>query len=166
MVLWHSLPRSHALSLLLLVPNLQISGVVTSQGNPLPGAQVRVENTAKGQTLSTFSNERGRYILQLLPGAYRVTVDLFGFAPAERSVQISSDETEVDAHFELELKIPQPKPATQTSTSAEPNPAPLSADVPAEFNFSLGQISQPGPTISEGNGAPVRSQSLYHAGAS
>ncbi len=59
--------------------------VVDSSGGAIPGAQVRLDNEDTGVTSDTFTNQDGVYrIGALVPGTYRVTVELDGFAPATR----------------------------------------------------------------------------------
>src|SRR5881397_2168869 len=58
-----------------------ISGIVSDQsGAPAPGAMVTVTSNERNTSTSTVSSEAGNYtVLFLLPGTYRVTVELPGF---------------------------------------------------------------------------------------
>lgn len=54
--------------------------VIDANRSPVPGAAVQITNDAKGTTLSSTTNEAGVYqALYLLPGPYRVTVEVSGF---------------------------------------------------------------------------------------
>jgi hypothetical protein len=59
-----------------------ISGLVTDQQNAaVTGAAVQVTDTSTNQTLSTLTNEAGRYIfLNVPPALYRITVTKTGFS--------------------------------------------------------------------------------------
>ena len=63
-----------------------ISGtVVDGSGQPIPGANVRVEGTSYGAA----TDVRGRFeIRDLPPGAYAVTTSFIGYAPHSRTVQL------------------------------------------------------------------------------
>src|SRR5918996_3905021 len=57
--------------------------VVDSQGGVLPGVTVTVVNTATNSTTTATTNESGQYnALFLIPGTYRVAVELSGFRGA------------------------------------------------------------------------------------
>ena len=60
-----------------------ITGVVKdSSGGAVPGATVKITNEATGVSLETISNEQGIYrVPALVPGRYRVDVNLDGFTP-------------------------------------------------------------------------------------
>ncbi len=64
-----------------------IAGLVKdSSGAPLPGASVTIRNEDSGVTLDTVTNEEGLYrVGALVPGKYRVEVNVDGFEPAART---------------------------------------------------------------------------------
>ncbi|MBS1857876.1 MAG: carboxypeptidase regulatory-like domain-containing protein [Acidobacteria bacterium] len=59
-----------------------VSGLVTDQQNAaIAGAEVKITDAATGKTLSTISNDAGRYIfLNVSPGSYAITVTKPGFS--------------------------------------------------------------------------------------
>lgn len=60
--------------------------VVDSTGAAMPGASVKVSNTASGQVRETQTNSSGSYSVPLLqPGVYNLTISKEGFATAERT---------------------------------------------------------------------------------
>ena len=85
-------------------PRGRIEGVITdSAGAVVPRATVRASNVETGVTLRGTSNEQGRYeILYLLPGVYRLTVELQGFKTWVRGdLELrASDRLRVDASLE------------------------------------------------------------------
>ena len=64
-----------------------VAGLVKdSSGAPLPGASVTIRNEDTGVTLDTVTNEEGLYrVGALVPGRYRVEVNVDGFEPAIRT---------------------------------------------------------------------------------
>jgi carboxypeptidase family protein len=88
--------RAFVLCVVLALPSLaaaqtvaiaQVSGVVADEsGASLPGAEVRVTQTATGLTRFAITNERGEYVLPNLPvGPYKLTAQLDGFSTYEQS---------------------------------------------------------------------------------
>src|SRR4051812_16147179 len=63
-----------------------ISGIVKdTSGGTIPGAQVRVVNEDTNVVLDTLTNQEGLYrVGALVPGKYRVEVELSGFEPVIR----------------------------------------------------------------------------------
>jgi Carboxypeptidase regulatory-like domain/TonB dependent receptor len=77
--------------------------VADAQGGVLPGVTVTIVNTGTNSTTTTVSNDTGQYsALFLIPGTYRVTVELSGFRTAvnERVVVSVGDRLQLD--FTLE----------------------------------------------------------------
>jgi trimeric autotransporter adhesin len=76
------------------------TGVVKSEGQPLPGATVRA--TQGERVLSTLTDANGEFKLaNLTPGMWTVDVAMFGFAPQRREVQIAASPTKID--FTLQI---------------------------------------------------------------
>lgn len=77
------------------VINLQGSGnlkgvIKTSDGKPAELVNVQIKDLAKGTT----TDENGAYTLRFLPaGNYVLVVNLLGYAPIEREVEIEADQT-------------------------------------------------------------------------
>ncbi len=76
--------------------------VVESDGSPLPGATVQVENQSTGFSSGTTTNQNGSFGLQELPlGAYAVTVSFVGYGSKRRTgVQLDQGD-QVVLEFEL-----------------------------------------------------------------
>src|SRR5580704_11040631 len=54
--------------------------VSDQQGAVIPGAEIRIQNTATGSFVGTMSNADGRYIIpNVQPGTYDVTIKKAGF---------------------------------------------------------------------------------------
>ena len=76
------------------------TGVVKSEGQPLPGATVRA--TQGERVLSTLTDANGEFKLaNLTPGTWTVDVAMFGFAPQRREVQIAASPIKID--FTLQI---------------------------------------------------------------
>src|SRR5262249_19078342 len=74
----------------------QITGTVTDAGGAnVPGATVTATNTATAASRVGISTSGGVYTLpSLLPGSYRIDVELQGFKPARRDgVHVETGET-------------------------------------------------------------------------
>src|SRR6476661_8942554 len=80
--------------------NGTIAGSVTDSAKAaLPGARVEVQPSGQ----SAVSNGQGQFtILDLAPGAYKLTVTYVGFAPFSTDVQVSGGGV---AHVEAALQI-------------------------------------------------------------
>ena len=66
-----------------------LSGSVTdSTGGALPGVTVRAVHEESGNSFEAVTDERGNYRLAVRVGAYRLTADLAGFAPTNRTVTV------------------------------------------------------------------------------
>jgi outer membrane receptor protein involved in Fe transport len=83
-------------------PQSQISSadlkgkVVDSTGAVLPGATVTVTSVEKGTTRDTVTNERGEYLVPLLPpDQYTVKVDMPGFGAQTKKVTLTVGQTAI-----------------------------------------------------------------------
>ncbi len=82
-----------------------VQGVVSDPSNSMiPGAQVKVTNTATGTTQSSMTNEQGFYSIPFLtPGTYKVEAGASGFATASiESLKLDVNQT---ARIDLTLKV-------------------------------------------------------------
>jgi carboxypeptidase family protein/TonB-dependent receptor-like protein len=81
-----------------------IGHVTDASGAAMPGAQVRVINTATNVTATATTNEDGNFNVPFLtPGTYRVSAELAGFKKLVRDdVQVRVSET-VDLNMQLEI---------------------------------------------------------------
>jgi hypothetical protein len=107
------MPRFHrliccALVLLCAMPMLaqttaSLSGVVTTEGNPLPGVTVTVTSPSLQGTRSTVTGDSGGYSFPALPpGNYRVRFELTGMAPMEKQVHLQLSQP---ARADAELRV-------------------------------------------------------------
>lgn len=69
--------------------------VMNAEGEPLAGASVHVLNTNRG----TYTDEEGRFSLNLDPGRYHIHVRAVGFASVDQSVDLSG------GHASLEITL-------------------------------------------------------------
>jgi hypothetical protein len=82
----------------------KISGLVVDQetGNPLPGANVIIENTVRG---ASSDAEGFFYILNVPPGNYSVRATVIGYRPmAISNVRVTADHT-TNLHFDLQSTV-------------------------------------------------------------
>ena len=127
-----------------LIPLLLLSGLVCAQdprgtivgrvvdpsGSPVPGAVVKVTNSATGVTISAASNETGGYRAPYLnPGRYDVEAEAAGFSKyVRKGIEVRiSDQVPLD----IEMKVGQVSETVEVTAEA---PLLNSADV------SLGQV--------------------------
>src|SRR5215472_19273774 len=76
------------------------SGVVKSEGQPIPGAAVRA--TQGELALSTITGENGEFQFdRMTPGTWTIEVNMFGFNNATKQVQIGSTPTKIDMTLDL-----------------------------------------------------------------
>ncbi len=94
-----------------------ISGVVTSQGDPVPYTSIFIENTALGST----SNVDGYYEIKNVPdGLYNIVASMNGFKSIKRQATIKSDATH---NFNLEIDLLDEIVITGTRTFKRKNNA-------------------------------------------
>ena len=66
-----------------------LSGAVSdTTGGALPGVTVRAVHETSGNSFEAVTDARGDYRIPARVGAYRVTAELAGFAPATRTVTL------------------------------------------------------------------------------
>src|SRR5262245_41043611 len=105
---------SHLMLVALQAQNGNISGTVTDPRlGALAGAQVHVE----GQSLSTSTDDSGRYRLLGIPvGTSKVTVSYLGLEPMTREVNIASGLTAT-----LDFTLSLPKVVTEVTVTDSPD---------------------------------------------
>lgn len=92
-----------------------VRGVVTSEGEPLRGATVRVE----GLSVGVLTDEGGRYHLsRLRPGQYTLVATAPGHAPGREPVTIGAG-TEATVDFDLAVRALTTDPIVVTGTRKE-----------------------------------------------
>src|SRR5437588_5116877 len=76
------------------------SGVVKSEGQPIPGATVKA--TQGDRILLTLTDENGAFRFDGMgPGAWNVEASMFGFDVAREEVQVASAPTRIDLTLQL-----------------------------------------------------------------
>jgi hypothetical protein len=71
------------------------SGVVKAENQFVPGAQVKA--TEGDKVLSTLTDDHGAYQIDgMTPGAWVVTVEMFGFTTARKEVTIGATPSKID----------------------------------------------------------------------
>ncbi|HEX6084061.1 MAG TPA: TonB-dependent receptor [Thermoanaerobaculia bacterium] len=80
-----------------------LSGVVTTEGNPLPGVSVTVSSPSLQGTRTAVTSEAGGYSFPALPpGQYSVRFELSGMAPVEKRTTLQlSQPAKVDADLRV-----------------------------------------------------------------
>lgn len=100
--------------------------IVDAQGGVLPGVTVTVVNTGTNSTTTTVTNDTGQYsALFLIPGSYRVTVELSGFRTVvnERVLVQVGDRLQLDFTLEPagvneEVQVTAQTPQLETGTAS------------------------------------------------
>ena len=89
-----------AMWILLCAQAFAQSGTVKSGGQPIPGATVRA--TQGDRVLTTLTDANGAFTLdKMTPGTWNVTVNMFGFDPVQREVQIGATPTKIDIPLQI-----------------------------------------------------------------
>ena len=103
-----------------------ITGTVKdAQGGAMPGVTATAVSTNTNVTTTATTNESGIYLLNaLLPGTYKVTLTLEGFAPIARQVDIrAGDRLQIDIVLNVgalseEVKVVAETPLLQTTNAS------------------------------------------------
>jgi hypothetical protein len=118
------------LACLLLVPGVlcavQHSGSVRAADQFIPGASVTARQG--GAKVVAYTDESGRYSMELTPGTWELEVDLFGFRPKTQRLEVTNESTVIEWTLEMprrgEPEIVPTKATTSSSEPAKPTPAP------------------------------------------
>lgn len=111
----------------MLAQTTTVSGTVKDQsGAVLPGVQVTVTNPATSLTRSVVTNERGDYVIPLLPaGNYTVTAELPGFKSESRQGVALQVDQRLSLNFDLQvgelsekLLVTEAAPLVQSESSS------------------------------------------------
>jgi outer membrane receptor for ferrienterochelin and colicin len=105
-------PRFTVLTLLLVLfvcfsafaqTTTTLTGVVTTEGAPLPGVTVTISSPSMQGTRTTTTGDAGGYSFPALPpGNYKIRFELEGMAPVERTAQLAlSQPGKVDADLRM-----------------------------------------------------------------
>src|SRR5438477_13199841 len=91
---------------LLLAPAIlsaiQHSGGVRAADQFIPGAMVTARQG--GAKVVAYTDEAGRYKLDLTPGVWEVEVEMFGFRPQTQRLEISTAVTRIEWNLEMKRK--------------------------------------------------------------
>src|SRR5690242_1024967 len=86
---WLAAAAMVALPALTYAQEATLIGTITdTTGGALPGVTVQAVHEASGNSFEAVTDERGDYRLPVRVGAYRITVELAGFAPLTRTVTL------------------------------------------------------------------------------
>jgi hypothetical protein len=106
------------LALLLLVPDflpaIQHSGSVRAADQFIPGAAVTARQG--GAKVVAYTDEAGRYTLDLTPGMWEIEVEMFGFRRATQRLEITNDPSSIDWTLEM------PRAGDKAPTQVVPAP--------------------------------------------
>lgn len=71
----------------------RVNGIITdNNGAALPYASIQVKETSRGTT----ANQEGRYILDLKPGKYTISVQYVGYTRQEKSIEVGTASLELN----------------------------------------------------------------------
>ncbi|MBS1859434.1 MAG: carboxypeptidase regulatory-like domain-containing protein, partial [Acidobacteria bacterium] len=118
---------------LLLVPGvlsaIQQSGSVRAADQFIPGATVTARQG--GAKVVAYTDETGRYTLDLTPGAWDLEVDMFGFRPQAQRLEVGMEPTWIDWTLEMPRAGDPPAAAPVTPPVAPAKSAAANAPAPA-----------------------------------
>ncbi len=122
----------------------ELTGRVTSQGLPIPGAGVTL--IAGDMTYRTVTHEDGFFTFSNVPeGTALLQVEMFGFEPVRRQVRLPSPEL----HLELQLAVTpltQARAVTRPSGDAigqrQPSPSETQSSLPPETLVNLDALER------------------------
>lgn len=131
------------LLLVLMVPPMfgqattgSLTGKVTSEGNPLPGATVTISSASLQGTRSNTTGEAGGYYFPSLPpGDYTVTFELSGMQPIRKHVTVNLAQ---NSSADADLKVSAVAEA-MTVTAAAPA---VAETTEVSANFKVQQINE------------------------
>ena len=111
-------------------PSSRATGVVrTSTGVPVPGANLRLVETATGRAWVSWTDENGRFDLPgLPPGHYRIEVSQLGFENATQEFDLGSAPSAINVILKVASLA-----AIEAAAAADQSPAqaPAAAEAPA-----------------------------------
>ena len=125
-------------ALFLLAPGLlsavEHSGTVRAADQFIPGATITARQG--GAKLVTYTDEEGRYSLDLTPGVWEIEVSMFGFKTLTTPITIKDQYTNRDWTLEMprpgEVVVPPKPPDTAAKKpDAAPTPAAVAPAVTA-----------------------------------
>jgi hypothetical protein len=120
------------------------TGVVKSEGQPIPGATVKA--TQGERVLLTLTDDTGTFHFDgMTPGAWIIEVDMFGFDHARREVQVGANPTKIDFTLQLRERVGPGGRAQENAAEAEAtNPALPDASTAAPPGTGAPEVSPEG----------------------
>lgn len=106
------------------------SGIVRAGQRPVPGATVTATRGAETQT--TITDEGGAYQLDLDPGDWKLSIQMFGFAPAEQGLRVGADATRLQWSLTFGVPIAKQAPAPPAQLQRRPPPGSNGAAPPPQ----------------------------------
>jgi trimeric autotransporter adhesin len=97
---------------------IQHSGSVRAADQFLPGAAVTAHQG--GAKVVGYTDENGRYSLDLTPGVWQIDIEMFGFAPFHSEVTVGAEP--VVSEWTIEMPRPGQKPAAAPAAPAPKAP--------------------------------------------
>jgi hypothetical protein len=150
------------LAISLLAPGLlfavEHSGTVRAADQFIPGATITARQG--GAKLVTYTDENGRYSMDLTPGVWEIEVSMFGFKTLTTPVTVTDQFTSRD----WTLEMPRPgepvepaKPAPTATKKPEPaTPTPPAATPAAPAAAPTARTGRGGGRYGQGQGQPGR----------
>src|SRR5438067_10611634 len=99
-----------------LLSAIEQSGSVRAADQFIPGATVTARQG--GAKVVAYTDETGRYSLDLTPGVWQVSVEMFGFKPQTRRLELGMEGSSI----EWTLEVPR-RGEVVTPIAATPVPA-------------------------------------------
>ncbi len=116
--------------------------VRTAQGTAVPGATLKLTDTASGRAWVGWTDGNGQFDLSGLPaGKYRIEAEQIGFEPGTKEIELPS----AAAPTELTLRIAPPGWPAETTAATAPAPTTAAGNPPASTKTSAENTS-PGAT--------------------
>ena len=161
-------------AIFLLVPGLlsavEHSGTVRAADQFIPGATITARQG--GAKLVTYTDENGRYSLDLTPGVWEIEVSMFGFKTLTTPITMRDQFVSRDWTLEMpragEVVAP-PKPAATDTKPAAPTPAAAPATAPttaATPPASAATPAKPATPATTGRGAQAQGRGAQANGRS
>src|SRR3984957_1643134 len=118
--------RFLTLAIILLAPGLlfavEHTGTVRAADQFIPGATVTARQG--GAKLVTYTDENGRYVLDLTPGVWEIEIKMFGFKTLIAPLTMKDNLTTKDWTLEMPRPGEPVEPAKAAATTTTPKPAP------------------------------------------
>jgi len=132
-----------------LLTAAQQSGSVRAADQFIPGATVTARNG--GAKVVAYTDETGHYSLDLLPGAWEIQIDMFGFAPFRTQIDVGALPENHDWTLEMP-RLGQPAPAPAAAKPEPAKPPPTAAPQPVQTGQNGGRRGPGGGRYGQGRG--------------